>query len=188
MPMQVVFEKTEIDAVQVVMTGVVRDERGSFSESYSRRMWREAGFHEVFVQDNLSRSCKGTLRGMHYQLNPHGMGKLVRVVHGAAFDVAVDLRSGSPSFGRWVGRHLSAENALSLWIPVGFAHGFLSLEDDTLVHYKCTSMHTPEAERSLHHADPKMGIEWPIEPSVVSAKDLAAPVLEQAEINFRYDG
>jgi dTDP-4-dehydrorhamnose 3,5-epimerase len=186
MPMPVEFEKTEIDAVLVVKTGLFSDERGFFSETHSQKVWSDTGFDQAFVQDNLSRSCKGTLRGLHYQLDPHGMGKLVRCVYGAVFDVAVDIRAGSPTYGRWVGRELSAKNSLSLWVPVGFAHGFLSLADDSLVHYKCTEMHTPEAERSLSYADPTIAISWPIEPTVISGKDREAPLLADAEANFKY--
>lgn len=186
MPMNVTIEPTEIEAVQIVKTGRFEDERGYFSESYSREMWSRAGFRGEFVQDNLSKSCRGTLRGMHYQLEPDGMGKLVRCVQGSVFDVAVDLRRGSPSYGRWIGRELSGENGLSLWVPVGFAHGFVALEDDTFVHYKCTSMHAPDSERSLHYADPAIGIEWPLAPSVISEKDQVAPGLDAVETNFEY--
>ena len=186
MPMKVTLTPTDIDGVLVAETGVFRDDRGYFSESYSKAMWAEAGFHETFVQDNISKSAKGVLRGMHYQLNPHGMGKLVRVVSGAVFDVAVDLRKGSPTFGKWVGRELSGTNCLALWVPVGFAHGFVALEDDTYVHYKCSGMHTPEAERSLSYKDPDVGIEWPLEPTIISDKDKDAPLLNDAETNFEY--
>ncbi len=184
--MEVKIEETEIDGILEVHTGRFDDERGFFSESHSQEMWARAGFHEVFVQDNLSKSCRGTLRGMHYQLEPHGMGKLVRCVQGAIYDVAVDLRDGSPTRGRWIGRELSGANGLSLWIPTGFAHGFVALEDETLVHYKCTAMHTPEAERALSYRDPDVGIEWPLDPSVISGKDAEAPMLADVEANFRY--
>lgn len=184
--MPVKITKTEIPDVLVVETGAVYDDRGFFSETYSSKMFEAAGFRETFLQDNLSGSKRGTLRGLHYQLEPHGMGKLVRAITGSIFDVAVDLRRGSPFFGKWVGRALSAENRLSLWIPSGFAHGFVALEDATLVHYKCTTTHTPEAERAVHYADPKIGIVWPIEPSLVAPKDAAAPPLDRAEFNFEY--
>ncbi len=186
MTMPVTFSKTEIDGVLTVEVGVFRDERGFFTETYSREVWEGQGFTEVFVQDNLSLSAKGTLRGMHYQLAPYSMGKLVRAVTGSVFDVAVDLRRGSPTFGKWVGRTLSGENGLALWIPAGFAHGFIALEDETLVYYKCTAAHAPEAERSLSYNDPQVGIEWPLEPTIVSEKDAHAPPLQQAEYNFVY--
>lgn len=184
--MPVTIKPTEIESVLEVQTGLFKDERGFFSESYSKKMWHQAGFDEVFVQDNLSKSCRGTLRGMHYQLEPHGMGKLVRCVQGAVFDVAVDLRRDSPTYAKWVGRELSAQNNLSLWVPVGFAHGFVALEDESLVHYKCTEIHTPEAERALSYKDPTTAIEWPIEPTVVSQKDEDAPFLGDAEANFQF--
>jgi len=184
MPMPIEIEETEICGVLIIKTGVFRDERGFFSESYSRTVWEKAGFHESFVQDNLSLSAKGTLRGMHYQLEPHGMGKLIRVITGAVFDVAVDLRRGSPTFGKWIGRELSAENALAFWVPVGFAHGFVALEDQTHVYYKCSGVHAPEAERSLSYKCPEVGIEWPVEPTIVSKKDTEAPGLSEADHNF----
>ena len=188
MPMPVKVEPTEIPEVRVVHTGVAKDDRGYFAETYSREMFAAAGIHETYVQDNLSESKKGTLRGLHYQIEPHGMGKLVRVLIGSVFDVAVDIRRGSPTFGKWVGRTLSGENRLSLWVPIGFAHGFVALEDHTLVLYKCTSTHAPAAERAVNYADPKIGIVWPLAPSVVTAKDAAAPMLDAADYNFVYSG
>jgi len=184
--MSVELTKTEIEDVLEVKTGQFDDDRGFFTETYSLPVWTNAGFEGTFVQDNLSKSSKGTLRGLHYQLSTHGMGKLVRVVSGAVFDVAVDLRRGSPSFGKWVGRTLSAENGIALWVPVGFAHGFVALEDDTLVWYKCTGSHAPEAERAVRYSDPNIGVEWPIEPTVVSQKDEDAPLLADAEYDFVY--
>lgn len=184
--MPVKITKTEIPDVLVVETGVVRDDRGFFSETYSSKMFEAAGFRETFLQDNLSESRRGTLRGLHYQLEPHGMGKLVRAIRGSVFDVAVDIRRGSPSFGKWVGQTLSAENRLAFWIPSGFAHGFIALEDESLVLYKCTTIHTPEAERAILYADPKIGIAWPLPPTLVAPKDAAAPPLDKAEYNFEY--
>lgn len=186
MPMPVTLKPTEIESVLEVHTGVIADDRGFFSECYSQVMWAEAGFEEVFLQDNLSKSQRGTLRGMHYQIEPHAMGKLVRCLQGAVFDVAIDLRVGSPTYAKWVGRELSAANHLSLWVPVGFAHGFVALEDDTLVHYKCTAIHTPEAERAVRYDDPTIGIEWPLAPSVITEKDAKAPRLEDVENQFEY--
>jgi dTDP-4-dehydrorhamnose 3,5-epimerase len=186
MPMPVQIQKTELPEVLVVQSNSIKDDRGFFSETYSLPMLERAGFRETFVQDNLSGSKRGTVRGLHYQLEPAAMGKLVRVVKGAIFDVAVDIRRGSPTFGRWVGRELTGDNGLALWVPIGFAHGFLALEDDTLVLYKCSNVHTPEAERAIHFADPRIGIEWPFAPTIVSPKDAAAPPLERAEYNFEY--
>jgi dTDP-4-dehydrorhamnose 3,5-epimerase len=184
--MPVKVTPTEIPDVLVVEAGLIRDDRGFFSETYSARMFEEAGLRLGFVQDNLSGSKKGTLRGLHYQLEPHGMGKLVRVIRGSIFDVAVDLRRGSPSFGKWVGRTLTAGSSAALWIPTGFAHGFVAMEDDSLVLYKCTAIHTPAAERAVNYRDPTIGIEWPIPPSIVSPKDAAAPLLADAEHNFEF--
>jgi len=186
MPLPVKIHPTEMPGVLVIEAGRVGDDRGFFSEIWSETVFAEQGFRERFVQDNLSRSRLGTLRGLHYQIDPHGMGKLVRCVSGSMFDVAVDLRRGSPTFGRWFGRELSAENGLALWVPIGFAHGFLSLEDDCLVHYKCSSTHEPRAERAIHWADPAIGIEWPFQPSIVSPKDAAAPPLAEAEHAFSF--
>jgi len=186
MPMPVKIQETEIPGVLLVETSCFRDDRGFFSETYSAPMWEAAGFRESFLQDNLSLSKKGTLRGMHYQIEPHGMGKLVRVIKGAVFDVGVDLRRGSPTFGRWIGRELTEENQLALWFPAGFAHGFVATADQTLVYYKCNYYHTPEAERSLRYDDPTVGIQWPIAPTVISKKDMDAPLLDQAEFNFEY--
>jgi dTDP-4-dehydrorhamnose 3,5-epimerase len=186
MPMPVKTVATEIPEVRVVETGLARDDRGFFAETHSTKMFAAAGLDETFVQDNLSSSRKGTLRGLHYQIEPESMGKLVRVIKGSIFDVAVDIRRGSPTFGKWVGRTLTGENRLSLWVPVGFAHGFLALEDDTLVLYKCTSIHAPEFERAVNYADPAIGIAWPFPPSLVTPKDAAAPPLASADYNFAY--
>jgi dTDP-4-dehydrorhamnose 3,5-epimerase len=186
MPMPIKVAPTEIPDVLVIETGLVRDDRGYFAEIHSTKVLEEAGLRATFVQDNLSLSRNGTLRGLHYQLEPHGMGKYVRVVAGAVFDVAVDIRRGSPTYGKWVAQTLSAENRKALWIPVGFAHGFLALEDETLVLYKCTATHTPEAERAIHFGDPELGIKWPRQPTLVAAKDAAAPVFSMAEHNFAY--
>lgn len=186
MPMPVKVSPTEIPDVLVVETGIAKDDRGFFSESYSAPMFAAAGLREPFLQDNLSSSKKGTIRGLHYQIEPKAMGKLVRALRGSIFDVAVDIRRGSPWFGKWVGRTLTAENRLSLWVPVGFAHGFVALEDDTLVLYKCTTIHAPETERAIHHSDPTLAVAWPLPPSMVSPKDAQAPSFAEAEYNFEY--
>ncbi|THF57646.1 dTDP-4-dehydrorhamnose 3,5-epimerase [Pseudothauera rhizosphaerae] len=153
---------------------VFGDERGFFFESYNQRVFREAtGLAPEFVQDNHSRSVRGVLRGLHYQMEPHAQGKLVRVVHGAVFDVAVDIRPGSPTFGRWVGETLSADNKLQLWIPPGFAHGFLTLSDTAECLYKTTDFYSPEHERCIAWNDPDLAIDWPLDgmQPVISAKD-----------------
>jgi len=162
---------------------VFADDRGAFFESFSEPQFRAAIGHTAsFLQDNHSISHRGVLRGMHYQLQPSPQGKLVRVVVGSAFDVAVDIRRGSPTFGRWVGEVLSAENRRQMWVPEGFAHGFLSLEDHTEFLYKTTSLYDKASERSFVWNDPDIGIAWPdvVEP-ILSAKDAAAPAFAKAD-------
>lgn len=188
MPSPITIEKTDIADVWLIENPIFADERGFFMETYSKEALAAEGLDKSFVQDNLSLSRKGALRGLHYQIDPHAQGKLIRAVDGALFDVAVDLRRGSPTFGRWTGRILSRENGLALWIPPGFAHGFLALEEPTVMFYKCTLAYAPEAERSLAFDDPAMAIEWPFEPTVVSQKDREAPRLDEAKYNFVYGG
>ncbi|MDI9410647.1 MAG: dTDP-4-dehydrorhamnose 3,5-epimerase [Bacteroidia bacterium] len=160
------------------------DDRGWFSETYNQRAVDEALGSEVrFVQDNLSRSAKGVLRGLHYQLDPHAQGKLVRVLRGAVLDVAVDIRRSSATFGQWVAAELTEENQAQLWIPAGFAHGFLSLMDGTEVLYKTTDFWAPAAERSIRWDDPGLALPWPtgVAPRL-APKDAAAPPLASAEV------
>lgn len=161
---------------------VFGDERGFFLESWNATTFANAGLDLDFVQDNHSRSQKGVLRGLHYQ-NPNAQGKLVRVTSGAVYDVAVDLRRSSPHFGRWAGVTLSAENKCMFWVPEGFAHGFLTLEDGTDFLYKCTAYYAPEHDHSLAWDDPQVGIEWPLDGMVpqLSAKDREGSSLETAE-------
>lgn len=153
---------------------VFGDERGFFFESYNQRAFREAtGLTPDFVQDNHSRSARGVLRGLHYQIEPRAQGKLVRVVQGAVFDVAVDIRPGSATFGRWVGEELSAENKRQMWIPPGFAHGFLTLTESAEFLYKTTDFYSPEHERCIAWDDPDLAIDWPLDglEPLLSAKD-----------------
>ena len=184
MARKLTFTKTDIDDVLIVEGPVFDDDRGFFCEVYNRTNWAAAGFEHRFVQDNLSLSRRGTVRGMHYQIDPHGMGKYIRVLRGAIFDVGVDLRRGSDTFGMWVGRTLSAENGVGMWIPSGFAHGFLALDDDTLVYYKCTNTYHPASERAIAYNDPDIAIAWPFKPTVVSPKDAEAPRFNDADYNF----
>ena len=184
--MAVTIKPTAIPDVWVIESPIFRDERGYFTKIYNERAWQETGFEQTFVQDNMSLSSKGTLRGLHYQLNPHGQGKLVRALRGAVFDVAVDIRRGSPTFGQWVGHTLTEENGSALWVPIGFAHGFLVLEDDTQVLYKCTQLYAPDAERTIVYNDPKLGIEWPITPTDIKERDAEAPPLDESDHNFTY--
>ena len=152
-----------IPDVMLLEPRVFADDRGAFFESFNAKAFAEAtGLQRDFVQDNHSVSAAGVLRGLHYQLAPHAQGKLVRVVKGAAFDVAVDIRRGSPSFGQWVGETLSAENRRQLWVPEGFAHGFLALEDGTEFLYKTTNFYATAAERCILWNDPDINITWPL--------------------------
>lgn len=174
---------TDIPEVLIIEPRVFGDQRGFFMESWNAAGFAAAGLDLTFVQDNHSRSQKGVLRGMHFQ-NPGPQGKLVRVTRGAVFDVAVDLRASSPTFGKWVGVELSAENKRMFWVPEGFAHGFLTLEDDTDFLYKCTTRYAPQSEHTLAWNDPAVGIEWPLaelEP-IVSEKDARGLALTEAPV------
>jgi dTDP-4-dehydrorhamnose 3,5-epimerase len=173
---------TEIPEVLIIEPSVFGDERGFFFESYNKRRMSELGIGFEFVQDNHSRSAKGVLRGLHYQIKCP-QGKLVRVVAGAVYDVAVDIRRSSPTFGRWTGFELSAESKRMAWIPPGFAHGFLVLTDFAEFLYKTTDFYVPEHERTLLWNDPELAIPWPLagEP-VVSAKDRVGLPLSRAEV------
>ncbi len=153
--------ETAIPGLLVIEPRVFGDARGFFMETWNAHAFAAAGLDLTFVQDNHSRSQKGVLRGLHFQ-NPGAQGKLVRVTRGAVFDVAVDLRASSPTFGQWVGVELSAANHRMFWVPEGFAHGFLTLEDDTDFLYKCTAPYAPQSEHTLAWDDPAVGIEWPL--------------------------
>jgi dTDP-4-dehydrorhamnose 3,5-epimerase len=172
---------TSLPEVLILEPKVFGDSRGFFMESYNRRAFNEAVGHDVeFVQDNHSRSTRGVLRGLHYQLPPHAQGKLVRVVQGAVFDVAVDVRRGSPTFGKWDGVELSAENHRQLWIPPGFAHGFLVLSAVADLLYKTTDYYSPADERAMRWDDPDIGIRWPLTTlPALSQRDAAAPLLRE---------
>lgn len=164
--------KTAIPEVLLLEPKVFGDERGFFLESFNQRTWKECtGLDTTFVQDNHSRSFKGVLRGIHYQIE-HSQGKLVRVVVGEVYDVAVDLRRSSPTFGKWVGAHLSAENKRQFWVPEGFGHGFVVLSDAAEFLYRTTEYYAPESERCIIWDDPELAIDWPQEVSpLLSAKD-----------------
>lgn len=159
-----------MEGVVIVEPKVFADPRGYFFETYQANRYRENGIDCQFVQDNLSYSAKNTLRGLHYQ-HPHGQAKLVSVIKGEVFDVAVDIRKGSPNFGKWVGVVLSAENHRQLFIPEGFAHGFCVLSDDAVFSYKCSDFYTPGAEHGIVWDDSQIGIEWPVNAPLLSAKD-----------------
>ncbi len=164
--------ETALPGVLIIEPRVFGDSRGFFMETWNAGAFAAAGLDLAFVQDNHSRSQKGVLRGLHFQ-NPGPQGKLVRVTNGAVFDVAVDLRASSPTFGQWVGVELSAENKRMFWVPEGFAHGFLTLEDDTDFLYKCTAPYAPANEFTLAWNDPAVGIEWPVAglDPIISDKD-----------------
>ena len=161
--------------VLVVEPTVYRDPRGFFVESYHGPRYRQAGIDVTFVQDNQSRSVKGTLRGLHWQVAPRPQAKLVRVVDGEILDVAVDVREGSPTFGRWAAVTLSSENFRQLFVPVGFAHGFLVLSEQADIEYKCSDIYDPAAERGLMWNDPAIGIDWPITDPILSERDQGHP-------------
>lgn len=175
--------RSEIPDVFILEPKVFGDERGHFFESYNKRVLAEAaGIEAEFVQDNQSRSARGVLRGLHYQIR-HAQGKLVRVTEGSVFDVAVDIRRGSASFGRWVGTELSAENKRMLWIPPGFAHGFLVLSETADFLYKTTDYYSPADERCIRWDDPQLAIAWPLQGEpLVSAKDRNGLAFAQAEV------
>ncbi len=177
------FQPTTIPDVILITPKVFGDERGFFMETYQTRLFAQAGIQAQFVQDNHSRSKQGVLRGLHYQLR-QTQGKLVRVVMGEIFDVAVDIRRSSPTFGKWVAVHLSAENRQQLWVPPGFAHGFYVLSEWAEVLYKATDFYSPQWERSILWNDPAIGIDWPLlaeTPLSLSAKDEQAQLLQEAE-------
>ena len=174
--------KSEIPDVLVIEPKVFGDDRGHFYESYNEREFvRRTGITACFVQDNHSRSARNVLRGLHYQVK-QAQGKLVRVVAGEVFDVAVDLRKSSPTWGKWTGARLSAENKRMLWIPVGFAHGFVVLSDSADFLYKTTDYYAPEHERCIIWNDPDIGIEWPLEEPILAAKDKVGRRLKDAEV------
>lgn len=182
--------RTAIAEVVIVEPAVFGDDRGWFSESFNERRFHDElnrlglTAPRAFVQDNHSCSRKGVLRGLHYQVAPHPQGKLVRVVRGAAYDVAVDIRPGSPTFGQHVGVELSADNHRQLWVPEGFAHGFLALADDTHFLYKTTDFYAKDCERSIAWNDPSLAIDWPLTrldgPPALAPKDASAPSLREA--------
>ena len=181
--------ETTLAGVLILEPKVFGDARGWFMESWSKKKMEDAGIFVDFVQDNHSFSAeKGTLRGLHYQLNPMAQAKLLRVSRGTIFDVAVDIRRGSPTYAKWVGIELSAENHRQLFIPRGFAHGFITLTNDAEVLYKADNLYAPEYDGNIRWDDPEIGIKWPIAPGVLSEKDAAAPALAvRTELNFTYN-
>jgi dTDP-4-dehydrorhamnose 3,5-epimerase len=172
------IQPLSIPDVKLVMPRVFKDDRGFFLQTYHERQYREAGIDARFVQDNWSHSSKGVLRGLHYQLR-NAQDKLVSVIRGEVFDVAVDIRRGSPTFGKWDGEILSAENKRQLYVPAGFAHGFLVLSDEVDFFYKCSDFYTPGDEYGIRWDDPDVGIQWPLDDTpVLAKKDIEAPFLK----------
>ncbi len=165
----------------IIEPELFEDERGYFTEMYHQRKYQEAGIEGNFVQDNRSRSRQGTIRGLHYQLGKP-QGKLIWTLSGKVFDVAVDIRRNSPTFGKWVGTLLSSENKKGIYVPPDFAHGFCVLSAEAEVFYKCTELYSPEHERSIRWNDPDLAIDWPTENPALSEKDAAAPFLKDAEL------
>lgn len=173
--------KTKLPGVVIVEPNIFGDKRGFFQETWHKPRYEDIGINEPFVQDNLSFSTRGVLRGLHYQ-HPHAQGKLVSVAKGEVFDVAVDIRVGSLTFGQWVGVLLSGENHRQLWVPPGFAHGFCVVSDTVYFTYKCTDVYTPEAEGGILWNDPDIGIEWPLQDVELSSKDKKYPRLRDISI------
>lgn len=176
--------KTSIEGLLIIKPDVFKDERGYFFESYNKERLAKEGLEMNFVQDNESKSSKGVLRGLHFQKPPFAQGKLVRVVKGSVMDVAVDLRKDSPTYGKWESIVLTEENKLQFWIPEGFAHGFVTLENDTIFAYKCTNVYNKESEGSLLWNDPDINIDWNIESPMLSEKDKISPLFKDFKTPF----
>jgi dTDP-4-dehydrorhamnose 3,5-epimerase len=178
------FYATDLPGVIAIETKLFKDDRGFFTETFKQSDFLKAGIRESFIQDNFSCSCYGVLRGLHYQKEPHGQAKLVMVSKGEIFDVAVDIRRGSPRYGKWTGLTLSGTNGRMLFIPVGFAHGFCVLSEEAYVTYKVTSEYKPEADRGIIWDDPNIQIAWPVEIPLLSPKDGELPQLHDADNDF----
>jgi dTDP-4-dehydrorhamnose 3,5-epimerase len=178
------LNRTKIEGLLIIEPRIFSDERGYFFESFRLDRLREFGINEQFVQDNESLSEKNVLRGLHFQNPPFAQGKLVRVVKGAVLDVAVDIRQKSPTFGQWFSHELTEENKTMLWIPVGFAHGFLTLRNETIFQYKCTNYYHKDSEGSILWDDPDLNIQWNIKNPNISEKDQKAPLLNQLNSPF----
>jgi dTDP-4-dehydrorhamnose 3,5-epimerase len=179
-------EKTPIEGLLIIKPVRYSDPRGYFFESFNMEKYNDAGIHAKFVQDNISKSLKGTIRGLHYQAGANAQGKLCSVIVGSVLDVAVDIRFGSPTFGKYFSCELSEENNLQLWIPSGFAHGFSVLSDEAIFSYKCTSLYNKDSERSIIYNDRELKIDWKVEEPIVSAKDLSAKSFKEIEKDFLY--
>jgi len=181
------FTQLALPEIILIKPEYFPDGRGFFMETYKFSDFAGAGIKEQFVQDNFSRSSRGVLRGLHYQRNPDAQGKLIQCFAGKIFDVAVDIRRGSPAFGQWVAQELSGANRLMLYVPPGFAHGFIVLSESADVLYKCTKEYALAEDRGILWNDPEIGISWPLNNPVVSEKDARHPLLKDADINFEYN-
>lgn len=180
------FENLDIPDVILVRAKRFSDDRGFFVETYKRDDFEANGISETFVQDNHSRSTLGVLRGLHYQKTPRAQGKLIQVLKGEIYDVAVDIRRGSPTYGQWTGIHLSEARSELLYVPPGFAHGFCVLSEVADFTYKCTDIYAPETYRGISWDDPDLGISWPIKKPILSRRDQNLPPLKEADNNFIY--
>ncbi|HEY3371366.1 MAG TPA: dTDP-4-dehydrorhamnose 3,5-epimerase [Prolixibacteraceae bacterium] len=181
--------ETSIPGLLIIEPRVFADQRGYFFESYNQQSLQEAGISNLFIQDNESKSGRGVIRGLHYQLAPYAQAKLVRVIQGRVYDVAVDCRKGSPTFGQSFGLELSEDNKLQFFVPKGFAHGFSVLSETAIFSYKCDQLYNPAAERGIRYNDPALKINWGIDSSdaIVSGKDTISPLFADAEMNFEYE-
>src|SRR2546426_4560628 len=180
------FTKMDIPGVILVEAKAFPDERGFFMESFQASAFEANGISTRFVQDNYSHSIKGVLRGLHYQKNPKAQAKLVMPIRGEIFDVAVDIRKGSPTYGKWIGETLSDKNHRLLYVPEGFAHGFLAMSNEADVLYKVNSEYSAESERGILWNDPEVGVKWPIDKPILSKKDMEQPLLKNADNNLAY--
>lgn len=180
------IEETFISGIKVIYPRVFEDARGYFYESYNKQSFIDAGIIEEFVQSNQSLSQKGVLRGLHFQLPPNAQSKLVRVIRGAVLDVAVDIRAGSPTYGKHYAIELNENNKTMLYIPVGFAHGFLTLKDDTLFSYKCGNFYNKSSEAGIIWNDPQIGIDWNFDKPILSEKDIQNTLLSEFDSPFKF--
>jgi dTDP-4-dehydrorhamnose 3,5-epimerase len=181
------FESLEIPEILHIKPQIFSDERGEFAELFKASDFGAHGIPDLFVQVNQSVSKRGVLRGLHYQKHPKAQGKIVSVVRGEIFDVAVDIRQGSPTFGKWVGHHLSSQEKNMLYMPIGFAHGFCVVSEEAEIVYFCTNEYAKDHEGGIIWNDPAVGITWPVKEPLLSAKDMAFPLLEKADNNFQYE-
>ncbi len=177
---------TKIKGLLIIKPDVFEDPRGYFFESYNREKFVDAGIPDTFVQDNESKSQKGVLRGLHFQNPPYDQGKLVRVIKGSVLDVAVDIRTNSPTYGAWESVELSEQNKIMYWVPPGMAHGFVTLEDNTIFFYKCTNLYNKASEGSIMWNDPDLNIDWGFEYPILSEKDKISPLFKDFKSNFQY--